>query len=200
MWSVGPINPTPAEERILTAYFGFTNKILPAVDEAVFRAALAAAKGAGGAGGGSDGTVLAPDESPVRAVRRHAELFGFRVCYFTLLCVGSRIAGNAPAARRYYELARAYIGPVYAQPSQHLVSALLLMTMISRAMCHDAAQAALHAALALRMSELVEVRWLRGEGGWNVAAGARGGTCAPRAPPTEANADTTAVLVRAPCR
>jgi hypothetical protein len=59
-------------------------------------------------------------------------------------------------ARHYYETARAFIGPCFTQPSQHLVSALLLMVAITRSVCCDVQQAALHASLALRMTELVD--------------------------------------------
>jgi hypothetical protein len=157
VWSLsGPIIPTAEESEILATYFAFSNRVLPAVDRDYFYAALDAFKylqpsgGAGGSGG-------VKEPPPFTAVQRNSELFGFRVCYYTLLTIGSRIMNKCAASRRYYELARAFIGPCYSQPSQHLVSALLLMTMISRAVSADTAQAALHAALALRMSELVEV-------------------------------------------
>ena len=131
-----------------------------AVDEEYFRAALETARyldeptaPSPAEGGGASGQVV---ESPFTDVQRHSELFGFRVAFYTLLCIGARVAGDSKAARRYYELARAYIGPCYSQPSQHLVSALLLMVMISRSL-NSPGQAAIHAALALRMSELVDV-------------------------------------------
>ena len=98
-----------------------------------------------------------PRLHPIVSVARNSELFGFRVLYYTLLCIGSKVAGRMADARRYYELARAFIGPVFSTPSQHLVSALLLMVMITRALCQDDNQASLHAALALRMSEVCDV-------------------------------------------
>lgn len=94
---------------------------------------------------------------PIVNVARNAEVMGFRVLLATVLCIGCKVAGRYGDARRYYEQARAFVGPVFTSPSQHLVSALLVLVMITRALCQDDRQASLHAALALRMSEVVEV-------------------------------------------
>lgn len=63
----------------------------------------------------------------------------------------------------YYALARAGVAPAYALPSRLLVSALLLMTLLTRAVCAEGeeeeggggGQPLVHAALALRMAEVV---------------------------------------------
>ena len=173
VWGIpGPIIPSPEEAAILRAYFTFTNRTLPACDEEYFYAALEAARyipvqsGVVASYNGAErlNSFPAPQSSSsssstpsVFGVARNSEMFGFRVCYYTLLCIGARMMNQCAAARQYYELARAFIGPCFTQPSQHLVSALLVMTMITRAMCPDSTQPALHAALALRMSEVVEV-------------------------------------------
>jgi hypothetical protein len=85
-------------------------------------------------------------------MRQGAEAPGLRVCCYMLLCVGSRLQGKHRAAKRYYDMARASIGPAYQQPTQHLVSALLLMTILTRSACPDDTQALLHSSLALRMA------------------------------------------------
>jgi len=100
-------------------------------------------------------------ENRMQTLKRNSEIYGFRVCYYTLLCAGAKMQGRPTLARRYYELARTYLGPCLEYPSQHLVSALLLITMITRSISCDPAQAALHASLALRMCDIVAVRQAR---------------------------------------
>ena len=53
----------------------------------------------------------------------------------------------------YYELARAGIAHAYSAPSRHLVSALLLMAVLTRAVCPDDGQQLIHSALAIRMAD-----------------------------------------------
>jgi hypothetical protein len=104
----------------------------------------------GGAGASSAAANLAN-------IALNSEAYGFRVLFHTVLCAGAKVQGRARLARHHYELARAYIGPCFSVPSQHLVSALLVMTMITRALCGDSNQSSLHAALAIRMADLVPV-------------------------------------------
>lgn len=243
IWTVGPLVPTDEEEVILRAFFDHCNKMLPAVDEVSFYAALddaanhvADPEGDGSGGGGtvqagtSDGSAPnsnnntnggehaggggAPvdtgksnskkststksaisklkkatlSDAPATAaghpssgtasttnaaaagltaatsavanlaqIAYNSEAYGFRVLFHTVLCAGAKVLGRFKVAKKHYELARAYIGPCFSVPSQHLVSALLVMTMITRALCWDPSQSALHAALALRMADLVPV-------------------------------------------
>jgi hypothetical protein len=82
-----------------------------------------------------------------------AEPAGLRVCFYMVLCVGSKLRGDHRLAKRYYYMARASTSPAYQQPTQHLVSALLLMTILTRSVCRDAAQAALHAVLAKKVAD-----------------------------------------------
>jgi len=189
----GPIVPSAAEEAFIRTFFERPNRLLCAVDEDYFYAALEEAQhfvpdehagddggggssGGGGGGGGECGdgsgggcgeaesgamsllptAVTAEPVHPFKVVRQRSDAFGFRVCYYTLLCMGAKLQGRYKLAKRYYELARAYIGPCFAQPSQHLVSALLLMTMITRSLCADPKQSSLHAALAWRMVHMVD--------------------------------------------
>jgi hypothetical protein len=142
--------------RLLASYFF----VLRAVEEAFFYAAIDAADASQSdtSGGGGSCSPWSCAEAP-----------GLRVCCYMLLCVGSKLHGKHRAAKRYYDMARASIGPAYQQPTQHLVSALLLMTILTRSVCPDDDQAMLHAALALRMADLVpelspEVK-CKGEGG-----------------------------------
>lgn len=113
--------------------------------------------------------VLAPTSASSPAVRaaksllasrpvlqRNAEAFGLRVLFHTVLAVSSQWQGRSLQARHYYELARAFLAPCFSQPSQHVLSALLLMVTLCRSLCVDLEQAALHASLALRMAEMLQ--------------------------------------------
>lgn len=175
----GKIIPSSEEEALLRTFFEYANRILPVVEESYFYASLSEAQyypdqdpeEVAAMNGVAKPTPALPSllakvegararrpfENPLYTMDRNSEVFGFRVCYYTLLCVGAKVQGRYKLAKRYFELARAFIGPCFSQPSQHLVSALLLMTMITRAICSDISQAALHSALALKMSELVDV-------------------------------------------
>jgi hypothetical protein len=179
IWAApGPVIPTEEERRLLAAYFDYSNRILPAVNQDKFYAALerarsypppahdaaAAQEAAQQPGGRVTGTKRkAPGagvgaDAPAGPVQT-AEAFGFRVLFYTLLCIGAKLGGHVCDAKRYYELARAYVGACFSYPSEHLVSALLVMAMLTRAICDDSAAktAACHAALAARMCELVPV-------------------------------------------
>jgi hypothetical protein len=115
-----------------------------AVDEQEFFAALHRA-----------GSVRATDEARSGALAPASEVPGLRVCCYMILCVGSKLQGQHRSAKRYYDMARSCIAPAYLHPNQHLVSALLLMTILTRSVCPDDNQAILHAALALEMANLV---------------------------------------------
>lgn len=67
-----------------------------------------------------------------------------------LACIPSRVTDRL-------QLSRAYLSPCFSQPSASLVSALLLLVALTRSVCQDFHQAALHAALAVRMAEITEV-------------------------------------------
>ena len=57
--------------------------------------------------------------------------------------------GRHGAAIAYFELARAGVAPALRFPSRHVVSALLLMTILTRAICaDDDDQPLIHIALA----------------------------------------------------
>lgn len=91
------------------------------------------------------------------ALARHADAFGFRVLYHTVLAtsaLGMPGAAQLALARKHYSLARAYLAPCYEAPSQHLVSALLLMVGFAVAFSSDERATALQASLALRMAEV----------------------------------------------
>lgn len=94
-----------------------------------------------------------------RALQRHSNAYGFRVLFHVLLSMAcARQLPDKPwLSRHHYELARAYLGPCFAQPSTHLVSALLCLVPMTKALLRDAQKAALHASLALRMAEICDV-------------------------------------------
>jgi NADPH-dependent glutamate synthase beta subunit-like oxidoreductase len=56
---------------------------------------------------------MEPPKSFSTQLERHSEAFGFRVCYYTLLCMGSHVQGRRQLAKHYYNLARAYIRPCF---------------------------------------------------------------------------------------
>lgn len=59
---------------------------------------------------------------------RHANAYGFRVLFHIVLACGCMAnVGQQALARYHYNLARAFLGPCMTAPSQHLVSALLIM-------------------------------------------------------------------------
>lgn len=61
--------------------------------------------------------------------------------------------GRHNRAMTYYDLARSGITAAYRAPSRHLVSALLLMAVLTRAVYPDDGQQLVHAALALRIAD-----------------------------------------------
>lgn len=79
------------------------------------------------------------------------------MCYYTALTFGAKLQGRRKLARRYYELARFHIGPCFTMPCQHLVSAFLIMTILTRVILADVKQAILYASLAARMVDLCDV-------------------------------------------
>jgi hypothetical protein len=81
----------------------------------------------------------------------------FRVCYYTALTFGAKLQGRKRLARKYYELARFHIGPCFTMPCEHLVSALMIMTILTRVLLADIKQSILYASLAARMVDLCDV-------------------------------------------
>ena len=171
------------ERGILRSYFSSTDLLLPVVDEGYFFGALAAAeKGYSGevlaaveyASLDVDNhDSLAPHIDP----RIVGDALGLALCTSVLLCIGSklevraqeellftwrhptitacRVQGRHARAAQYYERARAGVAPAYRHPSRHLVSALLLMTILTRAVCPDECEPIAHAALARRLIDAV---------------------------------------------
>lgn len=63
-----------------------------------------------------------------RTLARHANAYGFRVLFHIVLAGGCMTQpGHQALVRHHYGLARAFLGPCLTAPSQHLVSALLMM-------------------------------------------------------------------------
>jgi hypothetical protein len=224
--SPGPLRPSPEEEELLTAFFQYSNRVLPVVDQQHFYSALeqtgwlatigtdadeaqapwygytqpmprptgqpgsgvaspqaGATEGGETAGTGHEGANLSgaspeisvskqsqqqrvlPFERPYKPLReppfisvaRNGELFGFRVCLLTVLCMGAKICGKNDLAAHYYGLARSFIGPCFTEPCQHLVSALLVLTLVARSIYGDGSQCHIFASLAFQMCELTDV-------------------------------------------
>lgn len=121
--------------------------------------AVAAGVVAAEAVGDEEAAASAAARAHARALQRHSNAYGFRVLFHVLLSMAC--ARQLPCkpwlSRHHYELARAYLGPCFAQPSTHLVSALLCLVPMTKALLRDAQKAALHASLALRMAEICDV-------------------------------------------
>jgi hypothetical protein len=149
--------------RLIDAYFSIYNPILTVVDEDSFRASLKSA-----------GRIDAHQRDPsvplsMSDMFSNAEGYGFRVLFFTLLTVGSRAsvessqsdsnksqyAPFSSASAYYFNLARRYLGPCFTAPTKHLISSLLLMTLITRTWMRTH-EAYLHAELAHRLLPMVK--------------------------------------------
>lgn len=79
-----------------------------------------------------------------------------RACTFMLLCVASIRAGDGAAADANYQMARECVDvAVGERPSQHLISALLLMALLSLPLGRSESEALENSAFAQRLSEFV---------------------------------------------
>lgn len=103
---------------------------------ALLSAGSSGSAGAGAGAGAGSSNPLAPAGSPpapsagvgARTLARHANAYGFRVLFHIVLAGGCIAkSGQQALARYHYNLARAFLGPCMTAPSQHLVSALLIM-------------------------------------------------------------------------
>jgi hypothetical protein len=126
---------TPSEEDCLRAYFAFAAAHLPLVDEAHFRAALLLR-------GGATTTSSAPAPDDLLAL--------LHAC----LSAGAAVTGDKAAAVAHLGLARAHAGPAAFSlpPSQHTVSALLLLAVLARGVERDEAAAAFATTTAHTMA------------------------------------------------
>jgi hypothetical protein len=155
------ISPSPEEQEVIHSFFDHINRIFPigvyhicclydllwnkhsvqpshSVDEAYFFEAIVTAQ--------MEGFSLKPANISVVSVTYEAP--GLRMCYYMLLCVGHELHGQHSTAKRYYYMARACTAQAIKTPSQHLISALLVMTIFARYIFRDVDQARVHAELA----------------------------------------------------
>ena len=78
---------------------------------------------------------------------------GLSACAFMLLCVASMLDGDAAAAEANYGFARECVDvAVGDRPSQHLISALLLMAVMSTPLGRHHSEAVGYSALAQRLA------------------------------------------------
>jgi Fungal Zn(2)-Cys(6) binuclear cluster domain len=163
IWRLEPIIPTEKQMRLIDAYFSIYNPILTVVDEDSFRASLKSA-------GRIDAHQRDPSlQSSMSDMFSNAEGYGFRVLFFTLLTVASRTSLDSPPADAksvqhgpisstsayYFNLAKRYLGPCFTAPTKHLISSLLLMTLITRTWMRTH-EAYLHAEVAFRLLPMVK--------------------------------------------
>lgn len=164
---------TEEEESTLRAYFSMINPLLPAVDEVSFWKTLSQYRS--NYSNGNSPEADSESNSPrlsfdvANSLNSSTAYAGFRVLLYTMLCAGAKVQGRQKQAREYYEHARRAIGPCFSLPSSHLISSLIIMTTVCRVMCAStkgncgltpveiAKQAAIHAALAHKMCEMVPV-------------------------------------------
>ena len=130
--------------------------MLPCVNEPDFRASLkrlekrheqaasAAAEAAAGAPGGGLFAVASFTD----------EFAGFRVLLHTVLSCSAKVEGRVELARHHYGVACACIAGCAEMRNQHLVSALLVLSLISRSLCEDPSQSLALIGLANRMADL----------------------------------------------
>ena len=79
-----------------------------------------------------------------------------QACAFMLLCMKSKIAEDVAAAEMHFSRAQEYVNASMSErPSQHLISALLLMSMMAQPLGRARTDAAVHAALAQSLSTFV---------------------------------------------
>lgn len=125
-----------------------------AVDEAHFYAAHAAHSG--DLNSISLGAIALPDAYPPHALR---------ACTAILLCVGSRLRNAVAAAVHYISEARSHIGAsaVSEPPSQLLVSALLVLALVTSDGITRDGEAARHAAHAYSLAAMLAPGSLRAD-------------------------------------
>jgi Fungal Zn(2)-Cys(6) binuclear cluster domain len=169
-----PVNPTTSEMAVIDSFFGVFNKaVFPAVDEQRYRQALAQASISVDAFEGdsdmnsesysssSSASTAASSKRKkahaLSAAQKVSEAFGFRVLHHMLLSVGYKMQGRLNMAQCHYGLARAYLAPCVEYPSVHLVSALLLMVAITRALHFYPSVAAISVSLAMKLLQVVEM-------------------------------------------
>lgn len=89
---------------------------------------------------------------------------GLRACAFGLLCIGANLADDKLAARAYYDCAQDCLDRALAaeRPDQHLVSAVMLMTLVALAAGRDHRELGALSALAHSLAGTLPGRELQG--------------------------------------
>jgi hypothetical protein len=131
---------SPSEMSTAIDVFRNINRITKVVDGLHFFSALQAAVGHG------------------TAVTARAAPSGLRACYFALQCIVGRTLGDERAAAASYESAIRYVeSSMKEPPSQHLVSALLMLSIYSISCGEDQSidAACTFASLARSLSDFV---------------------------------------------
>ena len=124
--------------------------MLPCVNEADFRASLkvlekrheqaAVAAAAAGVQAGATAAAAAagaPGGGLFAVAPFLAEFAGFRVLLHTVLCCAAKVEGRVELARHHYGVACACLAGCSEMRNQHLVSALLVLSLISRSLCSE---------------------------------------------------------------
>lgn len=110
---------TPSENGMVQLVLRFANRICKVVDPALFYAAFSSATGCDISEGP---LVAAPPAAPPSP--------GLRACYFALLCAANRFRGDAAAEQLHYRAALDCVdASMHQRPDEHLISALLLLTI-----------------------------------------------------------------------
>ena len=129
--------------RTVSDIMGFANRMLKVVDRTHFLSSLGLIERPGA---GALALVSPTGDAPAC----------LRACAFMLLCVASTLAGDAASAHAHYQLARECVDvAVGERPSQHLISALLLMALMTMPLGRDHSEALGHSALAQRLASFV---------------------------------------------
>lgn len=132
---------SPASARSLLTVIGFANRMMRVVDKAHLLSSL--------------GLTRRTDALAVVNTTGEAPA-GLRACAFMLLCIANTLAGDSAAAEANYSLARMCVDVGVAErPSQHLISALLIMAIMTSPLGRDHSEALSHSALAQRLAAFV---------------------------------------------
>lgn len=121
--------PSAEEESYIRTYFQFNPSHLPVVDQTTFteglRHELAVAQSVNAAGSASSSASQLPSSSALTSER-----IGFRALFFAICTVGAAIQSKKQLALQYFEATKQAAGSAFCRPSQHMVSALLLMNLM----------------------------------------------------------------------
>lgn len=86
-----------------------------------------------------------------------ADTYGFRVLYLAVLACGAVSEGRMDVASKLYTAAKSALGPCFSLPSQYLVPALILLSMLHRNINADWGETCVLLALAKEMIFMVNV-------------------------------------------